>query len=466
MGLIRRAILSVWRKKTKTSLFLITIVVIACFEFAIGSTQNAQIVIQNSAQAASQRSFRIEVNLTDYKQRLMDIPVTKLPNGATLSKMPNNQFGSVLMEDVQRIAEVEGIQSYNITTATFAVNPYNFKRIEDSENDQYNDQQAVTLRGNLNMEKDKDVSNGNLKLKEGRWGNEKDSNVCVISEEIAQINNLSVGDKIQFNDYKDRDNSNVYTAEIIGIYLNAKSIEALMPGDTYRGENMIFTDLGFPEKVNQTPGDPLYQYATFYTESGQDYNQVKRNIEKLNINWKRYDLIDDSGAVKQLSENFGNISQIGNLLFAICTVAGIIIVFLNFLFWVKQRQKEIGILISLGKSKLEIIGQFLTEAILISCIAFFISIFISPIVAEKMTNYIVMEQNDQKRESDQVMAEQSEGPTNSDEISEELGAVDVQVTPIMFVKNFLQIFIIIIGAIVLMSFTIMKKQPKDILYAR
>lgn len=153
MGLIRRAILSVWRKKIKTSLFLITIVVIACFEFAIGSTQNAQIVIQNSAQAASQRSFRIEVNLTDYKQRLMDIPVTKLPNGATLSKMPNNQFGSVLMEDVQRIAEVEGIQSYNITTATFAVNPYNFKRIEDSENDQYNDQQAVTLRGNLNMEK-------------------------------------------------------------------------------------------------------------------------------------------------------------------------------------------------------------------------------------------------------------------------------------------------------------------------
>ena len=83
-----------------------------------------------------------------------------------------------------------------------------------------------------------------------------------------------------------------------------------------------------------------------------------------------------------------------------------------------------------------------------------------------MTNYIVMEQNDQKRESDQVMAEQSEGPTNSDEMSEELGAVDVQVTPIMFVKNFLQIFIIIIGAIVLMSFTIMKKQPKDILYAR
>lgn len=50
------------------------------------------------------------------------------------------------------------------------------------------------------------------------------------------------------------------------------------------------------------------------------------------INWKRYDLIDDSGRIEQLSENFGNISQIGNVLFVICMVAGIIIVFLNFLF--------------------------------------------------------------------------------------------------------------------------------------
>ena len=95
MGLIQRAILSVWRKKIKTLLFLIIIVVIACFEFAIGSTKNAQIIIQNSAQAASQKSFRIELNLTDYRQRLMDIPVTKLPNGATLSTMPDNLFGYV-----------------------------------------------------------------------------------------------------------------------------------------------------------------------------------------------------------------------------------------------------------------------------------------------------------------------------------------------------------------------------------
>ena len=228
------------------------------------------------------------------------------------------------------------------------------------------------------------------------------------------MNELNIGDELQFNDYKDRENSSVYTATIIGVYLNAKSIEALMPGDTYRGENIIFTDLNFPEKVTGSPGDPLYQNATFFIESGKNYKQVKSNIEKVNVNWKRYDLIDDSGRIEQLSENFGNISQIGNVLFVICMVAGIIIVFLNFLFWVRQRQREIGILISLGKSKFEIIGQFLIEAILISCVAFFISIFISPIVAENMTNYIVMEQNDEVKENARIIAEQTEGPTSSE----------------------------------------------------
>lgn len=66
------------------------------------------------------------------------------------------------------------------------VNPYNFKRIEDIESDQYEDQQAVTLIGNLKMNQDREILNGTLKLKEGRWGDENDSNVCVISDEIAK----------------------------------------------------------------------------------------------------------------------------------------------------------------------------------------------------------------------------------------------------------------------------------------
>lgn len=278
MGVMKRAILSVWRKKTKTLLFLITVIVISCFEFGINSTKNAQIAIQNSVQAAAQRSFRIEVNLTDYRQRLMDIPVTRLPNGATLSKMPNNQFGSVLMEDIQSIAQVEGIQFYNITTAPFAVNPYNFKRIEDIESDQYEDQQAVTLIGNLKMNQDREILNGTLKLKEGRWGDENDSNVCVISDEIAKMNELNIGDELQFNDYKDRENSSVCSMRIyllINVVIRNMSIGQLSLHinsiDNFR--NSIITILNTMASIYE---DGLYVNNLF------EFLEIKNNIMREN----------------------------------------------------------------------------------------------------------------------------------------------------------------------------------------
>lgn len=466
MGCLQRAIRSVWRKKVKTLLFLVMIIVIACFEFAVSASKNAQIVVQDASQAAAQRSFRLELNSNDYTQRLMDVPVIQLPNGATLSKMPDNQFGSVLQNDIERLSEVDGIQSYNITTAGFAVNPCNFKRIEDEENDQHNDQRAVMLRGNLRIDRDKEILSGKIKLKEGRLGGGGDENVCVISEEIAQKNQLQIGDRLKFNDYRDRKNSKIYTAEVIGIYLGAASIEPAMPGDTYRGENLILTDLDFPEKASGSPGDPLYQYATFFSDPKKDYDLVKENIKKEDINWKRYDLIDDSGSIEQISENFGKISEISNVLFMICMIAGVVILFLNFVFWVRQRQNEIGILISLGKSKFEIVGQFFVEAVLIAGIAFSVSIFLSPVIAEKMMNYIVMEQDADMKENNSVVSAQSEGPAGIDEANENVQAIDMKITTAMFVKNFILIISMIAGAILLVSFSIMKKRPKEILYAR
>ena len=54
------------------------------------------------------------------------------------------------------------------------------------------------------------------------------------------------------------------------------------------------------------------------------------------------------------------------------------------------------------------------------CCIFLYQFFISPIVAENMTNYIVMEQNDEVKENARIIAEQTEGPTSSEGVSEEL----------------------------------------------
>ncbi len=95
----------------------------------------------------------------------------------------------------------------------------------------------------------------------------------------CKSNNLKIGDKISFNDYHDTENSKVSEAEIVGIYQVDQKMSPLMQGDTYRSENVIFTDLRFPEKA-EGETSPLYERAYFKVEDVEAYGRSKRKSAK------------------------------------------------------------------------------------------------------------------------------------------------------------------------------------------
>ena len=64
-----------------------------------------------------------------------------------------------------------------------------------------------------------------------------DTNVCVISEELAEKNQLKVGGYLQFHSVKAEEP--VREAAIVGIYQVKERMEPYMSGDTYRSENVI-----------------------------------------------------------------------------------------------------------------------------------------------------------------------------------------------------------------------------------
>ena len=71
-----------------------------------------------------------------------------------------------------------------------------------------------------------------------------------------------------------------------------------MSGDSYRAENIIFTDLRFPEKAEGCEDDPLYQYATFWVEDVNEYETVRERIKSVDIEWEKYDFLDNTGKVE------------------------------------------------------------------------------------------------------------------------------------------------------------------------
>lgn len=476
MNFIQRGIRSVIRKPVKSILLLLVVVVISSFYMSGMASQSASINTQDSTRQAVGATFRLELSEANRHTRLEEaaehlgdktegsyngVHFFQTENGMS-GVSTDNSFETIIAEDAEKIAETEGIEEYNLTTVATVVNPVNFKRIEDPDMDQSQDYGGVNLVGNRIMEMDMNVSGGKIKIIDGRMTTKDDKDVCVISKELAELNDLSIGDELQFNQWDDKENSKIYSAKIVGIYEIVQSMTPVMSGDTYRPENTIFTDLDFPEKPSGEEGNPLYQYAIFKVADVDKYDEVKAEIEKVDIDWERYDLIDNNGNIKNMAENFNDMEQMSRILLAIVSAASFIILCLIFLFWMKNRTQEIGILLALGELKKKIWGQFLWEAFLIGIIGLLFSFLIAPALSQATASYLAQQTQEQAQEQ----TEADEGMVSADGYIApdlEIQDVEIHITPSMFAKDSAAIGILLVVSVSIAGITIMRKKPKEIL---
>lgn len=476
MNFIQRGIRSVIRKPVKSILLLLVVVVISSFYMSGMASQSASINTQDSTRQAVGATFRLELSEANRHTRLEEaaehlgdktegsyngVHFFQTENGMS-GVSTDNSFETIIAEDAEKIAETEGIEEYNLTTVATVVNSVNFKRIEDPDMDQSQDYGGVNLVGNRIMEMDMNVSDGKIKIIDGRMTTKDDKDVCVISKELAELNDLSIGDELQFNQWDDKENSEIYSAKIVGIYEIEQSMTPVMSGDTYRPENTIFTDLDFPEKPSGEEGNPLYQYAIFKVADVDKYDEVKAEIEKVDIDWERYDLIDNNGNIKNMAENFNDMEQMSRILLAIVSAASFIILCLIFLFWMKNRTQEIGILLALGELKRKIWGQFLWEAFLIGIIGLLFSFLIAPALSQATASYLAQQTQEQAQEQ----TEANQGMVSADGYTApdmEIQDVEIHITPSMFAKDSAAIGILLVVSVSIAGITIMRKKPKEIL---
>ena len=562
MNLFGRAIRSCFRKPVKSLLLLLAVCMISLLFLSGMASRSANIAVKDSTRQAIGAGFLLEYNPENRSQRV-DEACQKISelypdgqgsyDGVHLEKMTvmgseswmvttDNSFESLKSDDIEKIAAVEGIADYNITTVPTAVKQANFERIEDTDADQTNDFQGVALIGNRDMSMDANVLSGNVAILEGRMTTKDDTNVCVISEELAEKNQLKVGGHLQFHSVKAEepvqeaaivgiyqvkermepymsgdtyrsenviftdlhfpekveqddplyekayfkaanvddydavkeaikktdihwqwydliDNNGNLEAAIVGIYQVKERMEPYMSGDTYRSENVIFTDLHFPEKVEQD--DPLYEKAYFKAANVDDYDAVKEAIKKTDIHWQWYDLIDNNGNLDTMASNFNDLEKISNTLLLAVAGAGFIILFLIFVFWIKNRTNEIGILLSIGIAKGKILLQILTEAVLIGVLALALSFLIAPAVSGAAADYLAGQQAEQAELQDDMDA----GKAATDYQAPELTVTDVktEITSYMLLVDSLSVGVLIVLSACAASVLIFRKNPKDIL---
>jgi ABC-type antimicrobial peptide transport system permease subunit len=252
----------------------------------------------------------------------------------------------------------------------------------------------------------------------------------------------------------------VSEAEIVGIYQVDQKMSPLMQGDTYRSENVIFTDLRFPEKA-ESETSPLYERAYFKVKDVEAYDEVKQNLQNTDINWEQYDLIDNNGNSETMSSNFNDLAKVSEMMILVISVASFVILVLVFLFWLKNRVQEVGIFLSLGVPKFRIIGQIWSEAIMIAVLSLMLSFAVAPAVSKVTANYLVSQQVQQMQEEEK----NNEGKVSTEYVApkQDVQSISVEVTPEMYLLDGVSVLVLITASVLVSGIVILKRNPKDIL---
>lgn len=277
--------------------------------------------------------------------------------------------------------------------------------------------------------------NGTYKLEEGRHIQPEDSYVALIPKELADKNSLSVGDKITFQDSVEE--AGTSTFEIIGLFGGTEGTtkQAITPDGI--PANCGYIDINSLDKIYGLTG---YDYLDIYTHSPEEARELMETIKNLpevkgktfifNLNTEDFDMVSTP------LSSFG--SMVDTAVWTI-TVIGTLIIVLFLALWTRSRKKEIAILLAVGRSKAEIVGQFLTENILIAILSMLASIALSFGLANQIGSFIISK------------------------AGEDIANLNIQIATSDMIKVFGTGFILICLAVVIASYTVIRLQPKDIL---
>lgn len=216
---------------------------------------------------------------------------------------------------------------------------------------------------------------GELELIEGRHITPEDSWSAVISRALAEQNGLSVGDRFEAGyspGTRAEDPSlpeEPFSFTIVGIFDITGQQTQLNQAEPSMLQNAVFIDAAAGHAIDS--GDPThsrYRYGViFMVDDPRDLEQTVAAAQS-NLDMQHFRCVVDDTEYRQSVQPLERMETTMKLLTAVLVGIGTIILALVLLLWIRQRTKEIGIYLSIGLSKRNILLQLLTESVVSSVI--------------------------------------------------------------------------------------------------
>ncbi|WP_061943172.1 FtsX-like permease family protein [Brevibacterium ravenspurgense] len=207
------------------------------------------------------------------------------------------------------------------------------------------------------------------RLVEGEHVGADGGSQAIIHREFADHNKLGVGDKLTLT----RDGEKA-TVTIAGILEGKTDNPTGLPSGA--SENHVFVDLASAQRL----GAPLTT-GRYFTQNAQ---QLPEALEAAKGVAPELTLEDNSAQFAPVLQAISGVDRLlGILLLGLC-VAGACVLTLVSTFWARGRIHEIGILVSLGKSKGNVLSQFAIEAGIFAGVAAVIAAVVGTVLSSRL----------------------------------------------------------------------------------
>ena len=494
-NMLKRSFLSIKRKLGRTIILTLIFFMMANLVLAAITIKTAVAAQMDYAKSTLGGTVTIQADMDAIREAQKE----EMKNGGDRKEMFKNMVRpAVTVETANKIAEYsEYVKDYSYELSSSA-NSADLEVVESEDNNKMpggpGDRMRPESSSKSKLDKDITISgvsayayisgvqNESFTIKDGTYFDEDSTDKAMISYEFAELNSLKVGDKFKIK--------NVYTEktvelEIIGIYdnsderananaiyMNTETAAKFLSDDDYNDGKYNVSNVNY-YMINSEKADE------FVEKINADFKELSENKLKIAVDTSEYDAM--SGSIE-------SVGSFATTILIIVIVAAIIIITLIVTINVKDRRYEMGVLLSLGAHKRNIIGQIATELLVVGTLGFILASLSGTFLAKGMGQSILESQIASSTQQSErnfgrpgtQMGGLNNGFTPPETPSDDVGGgrnmkqrlaanrtqkveLDINATPIDFLLLFVTGYLVIILALILPSINVLRYQPKEIL---
>lgn len=435
MYILKNALLNIIRTKGRTiliSIIIVTISLAACIGLSI----------RQAAETAKEESLN-QLNIT--AQISIDRNSLMQNSGGDKSSFSNilNSANALDIDDMLKYSTAESVSSFYYSKTISLNGTENFNPVStsnttsSSSNDLTSSKNSSTKsngfkKGSWGVQGDftligyntvngmTNFNNGISTITEGNLFEDSTENFdCIISNELATFNNLSVGENIIVSNPNNEEE--LYTLTIVGIYNNLQSSvsnSSNMTGFSTSSDpaNQIYLSYNAIDKltlqssenaqitIDSTSGEesttaiPSQISDTYVFDSLEAYNNFETEARDLGLEDIYTISSSDVNSYEQSLVPLNNLSKMaGYFLVVVISIGALILVVLN-IFNIRERKYEVGVLTAIGMKKWKVASQFICEILIISLLSVSIgggigAVFSVPVTNSLLESQVLSEEN-------------------------------------------------------------------------